>query len=620
MDRDGARGSGPISAGSARGRLSRREFVLGAGVAMVAAACGSRRTPRAVGRSPSLGSVAGGIRSDGGRPLPAARVTLFSRDDSVFREARTTSRGGFVIAEVPHGTYQLGIGAPGHEYREITVSVTGQAVTRSLTLGADRARGSWKVIGSLAPETFGGTNSGTLLSDGRIFYCHDATDPILFDPATGISKLGPRSSSEQGCHMPTHLLDGRLLIVGGGTVDDNGNFGSGESAVATVKALDPVSESWEDWPSLLEPRWYPGLARLPDGRLLLFGGGQQPNRPRTESCEIYDPETRTSTPTGDLLKAGGFGPAGTLLTGQIFCTWDPPQLFDPSTGAWRGAGSFLQPKRGSTEGCPLDHQPPQGIYPPVGDHPDHSAIFLPDGRVVAIGIRRSALGQPGSMVEVYDPSSDSWALGASPPTIRSMPEVLQLPDGSILTAGGKKEDAASPDPENEWCQLKRAHLYDPLGDSWRRMADMLDYREYHAITLLLPDARVATAAGTWQPSINPPPTADRNIEAFSPPYLSRGPRPRIDSLSDSSLKRGQTFTIMVSRTNAVTEVVLIGMNAISHWMDGGVQRLLRLSFTQTAGTVRATVPSDPFQAQLGWYLLFVLVDGVPSKGRIVSIT
>jgi hypothetical protein len=82
----------------------------------------------------------------------------------------------------------------------------------------------------------------------------------------------------------------------------------------------------------------------------------------------------------------------------------------------------------------------------------------------------SAPGNPGSMVEVYDPATETWSPRSSPDTIRSMPNVLQLPTGQILVAGGKKEDVNSPDPVNAWCQLQRADLYDPV-------ADMGDYRE-----------------------------------------------------------------------------------------------------------------------------------------------
>jgi hypothetical protein len=64
-----------------------------------------------------------------------------------------------------------------------------------------------------------------------------------------------------------------------------------------------------------------------------------------------------------------------------------------------------------------------------------------DGRLLIVG--------GGTiMVELYDPASESWSLRSNPDTIRSMPEVLQLPTGKILVAGGKKEDPARPDPMN----------------------------------------------------------------------------------------------------------------------------------------------------------------------------
>ena len=599
--------------------ITRRKFLVltgAAGLAAAASACQLRRVRAAA-------IVSGQVAAAGGGPLSNARLTLFTPDLAFFQETRSTSSGQYTFAAVPPGPYQLGASAPGREYQEISVSVSVPGTTGNFGLGPEVHPGAWAVIGNTAPEVFGGTNSGSLLADGRIFYCHNTTDPILFNPTTGQTVGAPPSDSQQGCHMPTHLLDGRLLLVGGGTLDGAGNFSAGQSALKKVKAFDPQSGAWENWPDLLQPRWYPGLARLADGRLLLFGGGQQPNSIRTATCEILDPRTRQSQQTGSLIKAGGFGPAMLLRNGEVLLTWEPPQIYNLASGQWRNARPFVQPLRGTVEGCPEAHTPPPGKVPAIGDHPDHTGLYLPDGRVAAIGLRRAALGNPGSMVEFYAPDTNTWSLGASPDTLRSMAEVVLLPTGQVLVAGGKKENPSAPDPVNAWCQLKRADLYDPLADSWRRMADMGDYREYHAITLLIPDGRVVTTAGVNQPSINPPADSNKNIEAFSPPYLFRGVRPRIDSLSTTRLSHGQRLTLDVSLTNAVTRVALIGMSAISHWMDGGVPRLLSLDFNQApvhGGTqVTARIPGDPLEAPAGYYLLFAFVDDIPSVGRIVAI-
>jgi hypothetical protein len=65
--------------------------------------------------------------------------------------------------------------------------------------------GSWSVLGDTPPEDLDATDIGFLLPDGRIFYCHARTDPILFDPRTGHKGFPPASGSEQGCMNGTLL-------------------------------------------------------------------------------------------------------------------------------------------------------------------------------------------------------------------------------------------------------------------------------------------------------------------------------------------------------------------------------------------------------------------------------
>ncbi len=407
--------------------------------------------------------------------------------------------------------------------------------------------------------------------------------------------------------MVTLTTDGRVLYFGGGNVDADGNF-DGVSSYDFVKAFAPASKEWQVYAPMLERRWYAGLARLADERMLLYGGGQQPNVVRTATSEIYIPKTQTTMATGSLTEPGGFGNAMLLKNGEVFLSWYPPQIWNPQTGQWRTAANFLQPLR-ATSGRAI---------PPIGDHPDHTAIYLSDGRIAAIGIRRTALENPGSMVELYDPATNQWTFGASPRVRRSMCEVVYLPDGTILCAGGKKEDDSATFT-NAWGQTRAVDLYNPRQNKWRALNDMANAREYHAITLLLPDGRVVTTAGTAQPGLAPPHSANNDVEAFEPPYLFRGPRPRIKRLATNTFVNGQSFTFNVERTNQISAVILLGMNALTHWMDGGVPRRLKLSFTQKERRVRAKIPSNMLTAPLGYYLLLAMVDGIPSEGKIVRI-
>jgi len=44
--------------------------------------------------------------------------------------------------------------------------------------------------------------------------------------------------------------------------------------------------------------------------------------------------------------------------------------------------------------------------------------------------------------------------------------------------------------------VRRTDLFEPATLAWRRVTDTPQFREYRAVTLLLPDARVLTTGGT----------------------------------------------------------------------------------------------------------------------------
>ena len=199
--------------------------------------------------------------------------------------------------------------------------------------------------------------------------------------------------------------------------------------------------------------------------------------------------------------------------------------------------------------------------------------------------------------------TEPWSLGgACPDTIRSMPEVFLLPDVTVFCAAGKREAGAELET-NEW--------------EYTRLADMKTPREYHAITLLAPDGRVIVTSGAGQPAHGGGHVTV--IEAFEPPYLFCGIRPRIDSVPTTTLKRGESFTLTVSRAAAITKLVLMGTNEITHWLDGGVPCLAEVPFETTDGDGQPPVPDEPLRLPVGWYHLIAMVDDSPSNGIIVRV-
>ena len=137
------------------------------------------------------------------------------------------------------------------------------------------------------------------------------------------------------------------------------------------------------------------------------------------------------------------------------------------------------------------------------------------------------------------------------------------------------------------------------------------------MTMLVPDGRIVTTGGTMIKFQVGPTSAD--IEAFSPPYLFRGIRPEITAVSRVALSRGQTLALEIAPGTTITSVVLMGMQSHTRWVSAGVPRRLELSVDQTDSTVRVRLPENRNILPIGGYLLFAMVDDIPSKARIVQV-
>lgn len=563
---------------------------------LAAAPLAHGQLPKGPPERPDVGLSGTVTLAAGGTAVADTRVTLFRGDLSFFLEARSDAQGAYQVGPAPAGNYRLGFAAPGLEYLETSVTLTPGGNAFDAELAPETEPGLWEMIGDTLPENLDATDIGFLLPDGRIFYCHDTTDSILFDPRTGAKSFPSPSGSAQGCMNGTLLADGSVLIVGGQDGSDPGDFQDG---IPWVKRFTPP-DTWQDLPDMVHApgRWYPGLARLSDGGVLVMGGGQSPDASRTETCERLDLATLTWSYTAPLENPLEFPPAALLFDGTVLQTWGgQPERYDPATGTWSVTGDFVFPDRG---------------WP---GHSDHGLLVLDDGRGLAVGV--NPLSQPGAeMTELYDPATGSWSLGTSPDLRRFQCEVVQLPDGRVFVGGGDKgfEGGAEPDVLGI---VRRCDLHDPASGAWRRVADTPNFREYHALSLLLPDGRVAVTGGTRIKFQVGPTTAD--VDAYLPPYLFRGVRPDLSGLTDTTPGRGATLEVEVFPDTTLTSVVLMGLQSTTHWVDGGIPRRLELDVTHAGLRATFDLPADPDLLPLGWYLLFGMVDDIPSEGIVLRI-
>ena len=242
------------------------------------------------------------------------------------------------------------------------------------------------------PTPMGAPTVVTLL-DGRVLVMTNnrlQNTALLYDPSTEVSvPAGPMVSPDRMLGSAVRLRDGRVLVSGDGVLE----------------VFDPTTRQFAPVGPMVTARSFPGLALLPDGRVLVAGGVQSDQSTVLRSAELFDPATLSFSPTGSMSFDGG--PMGTLPDGRVFVASSPnTEVYDPRSGTFAFAGVI-----------------PGGVM---------DATALPDGRVVIVGVTGF---QSGGYVGVWDPTGKTYreVYGGSIPLFDS----ILLDDGRVLVTGGR---------------------------------------------------------------------------------------------------------------------------------------------------------------------------------------
>lgn len=427
----------------------------------------------------------------------------------------------------------------------------------------------WETVGSMKMGRID-ARAIPLGDDGVLVVGNDDRDPDDFgylgcsiddraeqwDPASGQWTPVLNLPKARGRFAAVPLADGQALITGGANAE-------GVSFSSTY-IFDPLTANWRSTGLLGTARTEPAAAVLQDGRVLIAGGYYldasrassdtaefarfEPQAgddarvplanidpihfaPALATAELYDPSTRTWSPTGALVYARARAGAATLADGRVLIVGPPvdnvlraqdywmvpidanasrtTEVYDPGTGRFSLAGELPPVDYASLAGLDLDD--PSDVVEAMG-----SLVALPDGDALLVGRTMSwsayastpgadghyvargeayqtlrFLAREGRWVQLDRSLTGRVADDDQVPVFvaghtRSGSVVAVLSSRAVLVAGGR-DLAAGP--------IATAELYDPVANTWSPLPAMPEARAWGS-SVVLADGSLLVLGGT----------------------------------------------------------------------------------------------------------------------------
>jgi N-acetylneuraminic acid mutarotase len=362
------------------------------------------------------------------------------------------------------------------------------------------------------------SHTATLLLDGRVLIaggggfpcsgnaCYLSTNHTaeLYDSATGTWR-STGDHRRRASHSATLLQNGQVLLAGG----YNYGINIPNEYLGTAELYDPAKGVWRATGSLNVIRGENNAVLLTSGKVLVVG---------TNAAELFDPSTETWTVVAAPSRKG---PLALLTDGSVLtATGNSVELYDPATQTWSSAGAFE-----SMAGASF-------------------LTLLRNGLVLGIG---GARGE--TLAELYDPATRKWRRTNSPAKRRSDGTATLLSNGHVLFAGGYN-------PEGQWPEvsLRSMELFDPATETWTAMPDLKSRRTYHTATIL-PNDEVLVAGGV-----------DGDFDIGTVWHASAElldlqlPRPTSLSINPQTVSQGQCFTMSAGNGARMTLDVQYRLN------------------------------------------------------------
>jgi Galactose oxidase, central domain len=293
-------------------------------------------------------------------------------------------------------------------------------------------------------------------------YTTAAQTPGVFRPTSNMT------SQRLYGHTATLLLNGKVLIAGG--LDE-----IHRTVNRSAELFDPDTGTFTPTGDMTVGRMLHSATLLPDGRVLIAGGADSSHYLTTS--ELYDPSTGIFTPSGNMNTAKGWGHTATLLNnGRVLIA---------------GGGAVCL---NGNDGCaivasPEIYDPLTGTFALTGDYADRTGdqyfgtaglvgaptAVLPDGEVLIASEAPAELYNSAAGAFRFTGQMTRGAFEGRPPRNGIGGTGTLLTNGKVLLAGGELFELSS---------LADAEIYDPSTGKFTAIRSMNRARAMHTATLL----------------------------------------------------------------------------------------------------------------------------------------
>ena len=451
--------------------------------------------------------------TDGGGSITSYTVTPY--DGSVAQTPTTVSSAWptATVTGLTNGTSYTFVVTASNTAGTGPPSSSSNAVTPSATAG-----GQWSSLMSWPMVAI----HSILMKNGKVLQFDGWQQPEptqVWDPATQTftNQTAPDSVF---CSGVAELPDGRVLVVGG-----YGGLSTGKIGIVDTSIFDPATSTWTRVANMHNPRWYPDLTELADGRFVAISGNSTNATTWAENPEVYDPSTNTWTVLSNVntsqVHEEEYPFSYLVPNGDVFTigpSEDKSFLLDVPNQTWTQVGG----SSGVVNGSSVMYRPGKILYSGGTNTQDSNSPANATTAVIDLNAQTPNWRQTSPMLHA-----------------RVYHTLTMLPDGTVLAVGGEPTWGQTGTTETTGGVLP-SEIWNPDTETWSPAAATATTRGYHSTAVLMPDGTVLIGGSGHA---NPGYPGQNSSQIYSPPYLSKGPRPTIAS-APGAASYGSTIPVV----------------------------------------------------------------------------